>query len=90
MPFGTTTKTSEILEIGPIAVLGTHPPLGVDVDVTTTMWNMIVAFPVLSTVTLRELGERLADVIWKCIMSQVASQELPLLVPQSCLSPTCG
>jgi len=46
VPFGATTKNSEILDAGPMTVLGTQPPLGVEVDVSVTIWKMTVAFPV--------------------------------------------
>jgi len=87
VPLGATTKNSEFLETGPIAVLGIHPPLGVFVDVRATMWKMIVAFPVLETDTLKELGLKLAEVSWNLVMYQMAVDTLFL---QSFLSPTCG
>ncbi len=74
LPFGATTKNSEIFETGPIAELGIQPPLGVDVEVTATMWKMIVAFPVFWTETLSELGLRLAEVSWNLVMDQMPAE----------------
>jgi hypothetical protein len=54
LPFGTTTKNSEVFDIAPRAIFGTHPPIGVEVEVNATMWKSIVAFPVFLTVRLRE------------------------------------
>lgn len=85
MPLGATTKNSEILEIAPSDDAGTHPPLGVEVAVIATIWKIIVAFPVLSTVTLREFGERFAAVSWNRVICHIAG-----LFLQSFLSPTRG
>jgi hypothetical protein len=81
LPLGTTTKNSEILEYGPIAHDGTHPPLGVLVAVRATKWKMIVAFPVLSTVTDSEFGARLAEDSWNLVIHQIAGCT-PLPFPQ--------
>jgi len=92
VPFGVITKNSEFFEIDPSAVLGTHPPLGVVVEVRATMWKIIVALPVFSTYTLSEFGVSVADVSWNLVISQIASLSLPfpVLFFQSSLSPTCG
>ena len=87
VPFGTTTKNSEFFETGPMAELGTHPPLGLVVEVRATMWKMIVALPLFHTETLRESGFKLAEVSWNLVMSHMASEALFF---QLSLSPTCG
>jgi hypothetical protein len=69
LPFGTTTKNSEVLDIAPRAMFGTHPPLGEEVEVNATMWKSTVAFPVFLTVRLREFCDRAAPVISKRVMS---------------------
>ena len=71
LAFGATTKNSEIFETGPIAKLGTHPPLGVVVAVSATMWKITVAFPLFVTETLSEFGLRLAEVSWKLVSYQI-------------------
>ena len=76
VPFGAITKNSEFFEIAPIAVLGIHPPLGVEVAVRAVMWKIIVALPVLSTVTLSEFGVRLAAVSWNFVISQISDETL--------------
>jgi hypothetical protein len=78
LPFGAITKNSEIFEIGPIAELGTHPPLGVDVEVSAIMWKITVAFPLFVTETLSEFGLRLAEVSWNFVMYQIAVEILLL------------
>jgi hypothetical protein len=87
VPFGTTTKNSEFFDIGPMAELGTHPPLGDVVEVTAIMWKMIVALPLFQIETLRESGLKLAEVSWNLVMSHMASETFFV---QSSLSPTCG
>ena len=64
--------------MGPIAELGTHPPLGVVVEVNAIMWNITVAFPLFVTETLSELGLRLAEVSWNFVMYQIAVETLLL------------
>jgi len=81
------TKNSEILETGPIAALGTHPPLGVEVAVSATKWKLIVAFPVFWTETLRELGLKVAEASWNLVIHHIA---VDTLLFQSFLSPMCG
>lgn len=53
---GATTKYSEIFESAPSAAEGTHPPLGVVVELMAAIRKMIVAFPVFATVMLKEVG----------------------------------
>ncbi len=69
LPFGTITKNSEVFDSAPMAMFGSHPPLGVDVEVKATRWRSTVAFPVFLMVKLRELCERAAPVISKRVMS---------------------
>ncbi len=87
VPLGATIKNSEFFETGPIGVLGSHPPLGVLVEVRDIIWKMMVAFPVFDTETLRELVVRLAEVSWNLVMYQMAVETLFF---QSFRSPTCG
>lgn len=54
LPLGTTTKNSDVFDTAPRAMFGTHPPLGVEVEVNATKWKSTVAFPVFLTVMLRE------------------------------------
>lgn len=67
MPFGATTKNSEIFETDPNGVDGTQPPLTLVVDVKAASLKMTVAAPVLSTVMLKLPGVRLTEVIWKWV-----------------------
>jgi len=78
LPFGATTKNSDVFEIGPSAVLGTQPPLGVEVPVSATIRKMTVAFPSFFTVTLREFGLKLAALSWNFVMSWITSATWPL------------
>lgn len=86
-PLGATTKNSEFFDIGPIAELGIHPPLGVVDEVRATKWKIIVAFPTFETETESDVGLRVADVSWNFVMYQI---EVGTLFLQSFLSPTCG
>jgi hypothetical protein len=80
-------KNSEVFEIAPIAVFGTHPPLGVVVVVSAIMWKITVALPLFRTVTLSEFGVRLAAVSWNLVWNHAPVESLFF---QSSLSPTCG
>ncbi len=51
------------------------------------MWKIMVAFPVLETETLKELGLKLVEVSWNLVMYQMAVEALFF---QSSLSPTRG
>ena len=73
LPFGATTKNSEVFETAPIASLGTQPPLSVEVAVRDTILKTIVEFPLLCTVTFSKPELKLAEVISKLVMSRVAS-----------------
>jgi hypothetical protein len=68
-PLGVTTKNSEIFETDPMATLGTHPPLTLEVEVSETRWKSTVAFPVFLTVTLSMFCVKAAPMIWKRVMS---------------------
>lgn len=84
------TKNSEMRDAGPIGLLGTQPPLGVDVAVSARKWKIIVALPVLSTVTPSELGVRLAEVSWNRVIHQIADGIPFPPVPQLFLHPMYG